>query len=69
MVAAGLGVTRPPLSSRSLRDSGVAFVPFTDHEDACVELVWRAGAAHPALPMLRAVVHEVVRTLDLAAAG
>jgi DNA-binding transcriptional LysR family regulator len=69
LVAAGVGVTRLPLSSRSLRDSGVAFVPFTDHEDACVELVWRAGAAHPALPVLRAVVHETARTLDLAAAG
>jgi DNA-binding transcriptional LysR family regulator len=69
LVAAGVGVTRLPLSSRSLRDSGVAFVPFKDHEDACVELVWRAGAANPALPVLREVVHEVARTLDLAAAG
>jgi DNA-binding transcriptional LysR family regulator len=69
LVAAGVGVTRLPLSSRSLRDGGVAFVPFIDQEDACVELVWRAGAAHPALPALREVVHEVARTLDLAAAG
>jgi DNA-binding transcriptional LysR family regulator len=69
LVAAGVGVTRLPLSSRSLRDSGVAFVPFTDQDDACVELVWRAGAANPALPVLRDVVHEVARTLDLTAAG
>ena len=69
LVAAGVGVTRLPLSSRSLRDSGVVFVPFTDHDDACVELVWRAGAAPPALPMLRTVVQDIVRTLDLATAG
>jgi DNA-binding transcriptional LysR family regulator len=69
LVAAGVGVTRLPLSSRSLRDSGVAFVPLTDHEDACVELVWRADSAHPALPVLRAVVHDVAHTLDLTAAG
>jgi DNA-binding transcriptional LysR family regulator len=69
LVAAGVGVTRLPLSSQSLRDGGVAFVPFTDHEDACVELVWRTDAAHPALPALRAVVHEVAGSLDLAVAG
>jgi DNA-binding transcriptional LysR family regulator len=69
LVAAGVGVTRLPLSSRSLRDSGVAFVPLTDQDDACVELVWRPDTPNPALPALREVVHEVARTLDLAAAG
>jgi DNA-binding transcriptional LysR family regulator len=68
LVAAGVGVTRLTLSSRSLRDSGVVFVPLTG-DDACVMLVWRADALNPALPALREVVHEVARTIDVAAAG
>jgi len=36
---------------------------------ACVELVRRAGVAHPALPVLSAIVHDVARTLDLATAA
>jgi DNA-binding transcriptional LysR family regulator len=68
LVAAGVGVTRLPLSSRSLRDGGVAFVPLAG-EEACVVLVSRPDAANPALPALREVVREVARTLDLAAAG
>jgi DNA-binding transcriptional LysR family regulator len=68
LVAAGVGVTRLTLSSRSLRDSGVAFVPLAG-DDAYVVLVWRADALNPALPALREVVHEVARTIDVAAAG
>jgi DNA-binding transcriptional LysR family regulator len=68
LVAAGVGVTRLPLSSRSLRDSGVAFVPLAGDE-AEVVLAWRPGASNPALPLLRAVVHDVARTTDLTAAG
>jgi DNA-binding transcriptional LysR family regulator len=68
LVAAGVGVTRLTLSARSLRDSGVAFVPLAGDE-AEVVLVWRAGAHNPALPALREVVHEVVRTTDLDTAG
>jgi DNA-binding transcriptional LysR family regulator len=68
LVAAGVGVTRLPLSARTLRDSGVAFVPLAGDE-AAVVLAWRPGARNPALPLLRAVVHDVARTTDLTAAG
>jgi DNA-binding transcriptional LysR family regulator len=65
LVAAGVGVTRLTLSSRSLRDGGVRFVPLTDDE-AAVVLAWRPGAANPALPLLRAVVHDAAREIDVA---
>jgi DNA-binding transcriptional LysR family regulator len=68
LVAAGVGVTRLPLSARTLRDSGVAFVPLAGDE-AEVVLAWRPGTRNPALPLLRAVVHDVARTTDLTAAG
>jgi DNA-binding transcriptional LysR family regulator len=68
LVAAGVGVTRLPLSSRSLRDSGVAFVPLAGDE-AEVVLAWRPGASNPALASLREVVRELARTTDLTAAG
>jgi DNA-binding transcriptional LysR family regulator len=62
LVAAGVGITRLPLSSRSLRDGGVAFVPLAG-EEALVVLTWRAGAASPMLPALRAVVRDVAAAL------
>jgi DNA-binding transcriptional LysR family regulator len=68
LVAAGVGVTRLMLSSRSLRDGGVVFVPLAGDE-ALVVLVWREDAPNPVLPALREVVHEVARTIDVAAAG
>jgi DNA-binding transcriptional LysR family regulator len=68
LVAAGVGVTRLTLSSRSLRDGGVAFVPLAGGE-TCVVLVWREDAPNPVLPALREVVHEVAQTIDVAAAG
>ena len=68
LVAAGVGVTRLTLSSRSLRDGGVVFVPLAG-EEADVVLVWREDAPNPVLPALREVVHEVARTIDVAAAG
>jgi DNA-binding transcriptional LysR family regulator len=68
LVAAGVGVTRLMLSSRSLRDGGVVFVPLTDDE-ACVVLTWREEAPNAILPALRGVVHEVARTIDGATAG
>jgi DNA-binding transcriptional LysR family regulator len=55
LVAAGVGVTRLPLSSRSLRDGGVVFVPLRD-EDAVVALVTNPASAHPALTLLRQVL-------------
>lgn len=68
LVAAGVGVTRLPLSARSLRDSGVTFVPLIA-EQAAVVLVWRPDASNPALPTLREVVREVARTTNLTSAG
>jgi DNA-binding transcriptional LysR family regulator len=68
LVAAGVGVTRLPLSSRSLRDSGIAFVPLTADE-AYVVLAWRPEAAAPALTPFAAVVREVARELDPLTAG
>ena len=60
LVAAGVGVTRLPLSSRSLRDSGVVFVPLRD-EDAAIVLVTNPASAHPALPLLREVLRDSAR--------
>jgi DNA-binding transcriptional LysR family regulator len=68
LVAAGVGVTRLAMSARSLRDTGVRFVPLTGGEAHTV-LVWRPDSPNPALPALREVVREVARTTDLMAAG
>lgn len=68
LVAAGVGVTRLTLSARTLRDSGVVFVPLAGDETDVV-VVWRPDARNPALPALRAVVREVARTTDITAAG
>ena len=54
----GVGVTRLPMSSSTLRDGGVAFVPLTG-EAAAVALVTRAGDDNPVLDALRDVLHEV----------
>jgi DNA-binding transcriptional LysR family regulator len=68
LVAAGVGVTRLAMSARSLRDSGVSFVPLAD-EEALTVLIWRPDTPNPALPKLREVVREMARTTDLMAAG
>lgn len=58
LVAAGVGVTRLPLSSRSLRDGGVVFVGLRG-EDAAIALVTNPASAHPALTSLREVLHAL----------
>ena len=68
LVAAGVGVTRLPLSSRTLRDSGVSFVPLTDDE-AEVVVVWRPTNRNPAVAALRALVRDVAHMTDPVAAG
>ena len=68
LVAAGVGVTRLPVSSRTLRDSGVAFVPLVG-EEAEVVLAWRPQRVAPALAPFAAMVREVARELDPIAAG
>jgi DNA-binding transcriptional LysR family regulator len=68
LVAAGVGVTRLPLSCRGLREHGVSFVPLAG-EETTVALVWHAAAPSPALSTLREAVHEVAKTTDPAATG
>jgi DNA-binding transcriptional LysR family regulator len=68
LVAAGVGVTRLPLSARSLRDGGVAFVPLAGDE-AVVVVVWRDDAPNPGVTALREVVRDVAPTIADAAAG
>ena len=55
LVAAGVGVTRLPLSSRNLRADGIAFVRLAG-ERAQVVLLTRPDAANPALRVLREMV-------------
>jgi DNA-binding transcriptional LysR family regulator len=58
LVAAGVGVTRLPLSSRSLRMDSVAFVPLTD-ERAQVVLLTRPDARNPAVHALRKILRDL----------
>jgi DNA-binding transcriptional LysR family regulator len=68
LVAAGVGVTRLPLSSRTLRDTGVAFVPLVG-DIADVVIAWRPDHVAPAFDRFASVVREVARELDPVAAG
>ncbi|KAA9154074.1 LysR family transcriptional regulator [Amycolatopsis acidicola] len=68
LVAAGAGVTRLPESSRSLRRSGVEFVPLLD-ERTHTEVVWLPEARKPALRRLLEVVTELAATTDLTESG
>jgi DNA-binding transcriptional LysR family regulator len=60
LVAAGVGVTRLPLSSRSLRMDGVVFVPLAD-ERAQVVLLTRPDARNPGLHALRKILGDLRR--------
>jgi DNA-binding transcriptional LysR family regulator len=68
LVAAGIGVTRLTLSARSLRDSGVAFVPL-EGDEVDVILLTRAGPRRPALERFAEVLRELAASMDLTAAG
>lgn len=63
LVAAGLGVTRLPLSTRSLRDGGVVFVPLVGDE-AEVVLARRDSRPPAAVELFAELVRDVVRDLD-----
>lgn len=65
LVAAGVGITRLPLSSRSLRDGGVTFVPLTGEEATVVLVSPAAGPSNPALAALRQVLAEIGPSLDV----
>jgi DNA-binding transcriptional LysR family regulator len=58
LVAAGVGVTRLPLSSRNLRMQGVTFVPLAD-ERAQVVLLTRPDTGNPALHTLRTILRDL----------
>jgi DNA-binding transcriptional LysR family regulator len=68
LVAAGVGVTRLPLSARTLRDTGVVFVPLRN-EYADVVVAWVDDRPRPVVEALRNVIHATARRSDLLAAG
>jgi DNA-binding transcriptional LysR family regulator len=68
LVAAGVGVTRLPLSARSLRDTGVAFVPLRG-ESADVVVAWVDDRPRPGVDALRALIQRLAHETDLLAAG
>jgi hypothetical protein len=67
-VAAGVGVTRLPLSARTLRDTGVAFVPLRG-ESADVVVAWIDDRPNPGVDALRDLIRALARESDLLAAG
>ena len=68
LVAAGIGITRLPLSARSLRDTGVVFVPLRN-ETADVVVAWIDDRPRPGVQALRDLIHALARSTDLLAAG
>jgi DNA-binding transcriptional LysR family regulator len=68
LVAAGVGVTRLPLSARTLRDTGVAFVPLRG-ESADVVVAWIDDRPRPGVDALRALIRTLADNTDLLAAG
>jgi DNA-binding transcriptional LysR family regulator len=68
LVAAGVGVTRQPLSARTLRDSGVVFVPL-EGDSVAVVLLRAAGRSRPAVDRFAEVVRRVAATTDFSATG
>ncbi|MEV4179297.1 LysR family transcriptional regulator [Nonomuraea sp. NPDC049709] len=68
LVAAGVGVTRLARSSRSLRRTGVVFVPITGAY-APTEVIWRPGNDNPALVRLLEIVTDLAATRDLTQSG
>jgi DNA-binding transcriptional LysR family regulator len=68
LVAAGVGVTRLPLSARTLRDTGVAFVPLVG-EYADVVVAWVDDRPRPGVEALRRLTRRLAGETDLLAAG
>jgi hypothetical protein len=67
-MSAGVGVTRLPLSARTLRDIGVAFVPLRG-ESADVVVAWIDDRRRPGVDALRALIQTLAHKTDLLAAG
>jgi DNA-binding transcriptional LysR family regulator len=68
LVAAGIGITRLPLSARSLRDTGVAFIPLRG-ETADVVVAWNDDHPRPAVRALPNLIQTLAHSTDLPAAG
>lgn len=68
LVAAGVGVSRLPLSARTLRDTGVAFVPLRG-ETADVVVAWIDDRPRPGVAVLRDLARRLAGETDLLAAG
>jgi DNA-binding transcriptional LysR family regulator len=68
LVAAGIGITRLPLSARSLRDTGVAFVPLRG-ETAEIVVAWIDDRPRPVVQALRDLIQGLSHSTDLLAAG
>jgi DNA-binding transcriptional LysR family regulator len=68
LVAAGVGVTRLARSARTMRGTGVAFVPLAG-EFVTTEMVWRSGDTSAAVRRLVDVVTEAASAADLTEAG
>jgi DNA-binding transcriptional LysR family regulator len=68
LVAAGVGVTRLAQSARSIRRTGVVFVPLVDDHAETV-MAWSAEHEKPAVRNLLDVVTELAAGTDLTKAG
>ncbi len=68
LVAAGVGVTRLPMSARTLRDTGVTFVPLRD-EYADVVVAWIDDRPRPGVRLLIDVIRTTARRSNLLSAG
>jgi DNA-binding transcriptional LysR family regulator len=68
LVAAGVGVTRLPLSARTLRDTGVVFVPLKN-DYAEVVVAWIDDRPRPTVDALRNLIHATASKSDLLTAG
>jgi DNA-binding transcriptional LysR family regulator len=66
LVAAGVGVTRLAASARTLRDTGVVFVPIAGQQAQTVA-AWRTLS--PAAERLVGLLSDLAATTDLTAAG
>jgi DNA-binding transcriptional LysR family regulator len=68
LVAAGVGVTRLPMSARTLRDTGVTFVPLRG-EYADVVVAWIDDRPRPGVRLLIDVIRRTAKESNLLSAG
>jgi DNA-binding transcriptional LysR family regulator len=68
LVAAGVGVTRLPMSARTLRGTGVSFVPLRG-ESADVVVAWIDDRPRPGVRLLIDVIRRTAKESNLLSAG